>query len=160
MAVIVAAVVSALGITVVAFVTNAQVPVGSTDRQREEPGPPPVEVTQSDDEVIMGVARDFLRYAAKGKPVEACLMVIDNGGILNPCENDLGSRKDWEVLTKLDPGLTVTGLDRDGDRATIAAKNLNPAPSLQVSIEVVHTRYGSWKVRKLNGRSIEYEGDF
>ncbi|WP_152360807.1 hypothetical protein [Microlunatus speluncae] len=155
--VVVAAAISVLGVAVVAFVTNAQAPISSPDRHGDEGGPPPTETTESDEETIMGVARDFLRYGAKGKPVEACLMVIDNGGILNPCEDDLGPRKDWKALAELDPDLTVTGINRDGNRAVITNEKISPATTLTVSIEIIHTEYGSWKVRKLNGKTIAHE---
>ncbi len=157
---IVAALVSVMGISIVAFVTNARMPVGSSDQRGEDAGPPPAEVTESDEVVIKGVARDFLRYAATGRPVEACLMVIDNGGILNPCEKDLSGRADYKALRRLDPELEVIGFDRKGDVATITGKQVRPAQAVKLSIEIVHTDRGEWKVRKMNGRPITFEGDF
>ncbi len=121
---------------------------------------PPSEVEETDEEAILAQAQSFLRKSATGNVVEACLPVTDNGGILNPCENDLKKRTDFKTLRRLDPNLEVIGFDRSGDVVTITGKHLQPATTVKFSIQVMHTDRGEWKVRKLNGRPITYEGDF
>lgn len=159
--VIAAAVISVLGIAVVAFLLNARVPATSEGgAPSTDAGSPPPVGTQSDAEIILGKARDFLSLSAEGEVIPACLMVIDNGGFTNPCVTDLSDRADYKALRRLDPELEVTGFDRRGDVATITGKHIRPAPSVEVSIQMILTERGEWKVRKLNGRPITFEGDF
>ncbi len=151
--------VAAVSVVVVAFVINASVPAAGPPPDRSV-GAPPEDVPEPDDVVIMGQARDFLRYSAQGEVITACAIVADNGGFTNPCENDLSKRADYKTLRRLDPELEVTGFDRKGNVATITGKQITPAPAVTFSIQVVLTDRGEWKVRNLNGRPITFEGDF
>lgn len=145
-----------IGIAVVAFATNRGGPSTSLSPSSDSPVAP--EVTKTDDEIILAGAQDFIELSREGDVIVACLYVIDNGSFTNACEEHLSKRKDWRAFAGLDPGVTVTGFDRDGDKAMITTKHLSPAPGWDLSIQLVLTDRGEWKVRKLNGLAIDWEG--
>ena len=48
----------------------------------------------------MMIGEQFLQAAAKRHYVGACLYVVEQGAVLNPCRNDLESRADRGTLER------------------------------------------------------------
>lgn len=102
-------------------------------------------------------AQTFLRHASDSDFTDACLAVIDNGGILNNCRDDLSQRNDLSTLTQLDHTVRVIDTHPDGNSQLVTAADLRPSPSSPIELRLDRSTDGSWRVRVLNGRKINFE---
>ena len=101
--------------------------------------------------------RLFLRDVVAGRYDGACLQVIDNGSVLNPCMESLPRRVDIRGIRRLDPKVTVEHAHEHDGVVMITAADLTPQPSWPLTLRLDHgARDGRWKVRALNGTAITW----
>lgn len=118
--------------------------------------PAPVRLAPRDGDEAKWTAQLFIRKAIASNYVGACLEVVDNGTVLNPCMASLPKRPDLATITRLDPKTSVTAVhERDGG-VVIGPDDLSPKPATSVTLRLDHGADGQWKVRELNGRPIAW----
>lgn len=110
------------------------------------------------DEEPRQVAEAFLREAARGDATAACSYVVDSGGVLNPCREDLEERPSFKALAELPEDIRVARVQVDVAVAVVTSADLDPKPERQITIGLVLTEQDQmWVVRRLDWEPIKHE---
>lgn len=107
-------------------------------------------------------AQEFLRLVADSRRNDdtaplPCVLVIDEGGLLNPCMNALTLRwAELEPIERIGSRLTVrTVTTFTQDEAVVTDADIRPRPDTTISVTLEYISSGAgWKVRQLNRRDL------
>lgn len=101
----------------------------------------------------------FVRGAARGEVRGACFSVVNSGGRLTGCLDDLRADEGFRKLSELPDSVRVRRVQRDGAVGVVTAADLDPRPAFDLRLVLVidPAPTGGWRVRELNGRAIIHE---
>ena len=107
-------------------------------------------------------AQEFLRLVADSRRNDdtaplPCVLVIDEGGLLNPCMDTLTQRwAELEPIERIGSRLTVRTVSTfTKDEAVVTDADIRPRPDTRISITLEYIGGGAgWKVRQLNRREL------
>ncbi|GAB3742606.1 hypothetical protein [Microlunatus parietis] len=111
------------------------------------------------DDPALQQADAFVRAGARGEVRGACFSVVNSGGRLNGCMDDLRADAAFRKLSELPDGVRVRRVQVEGAVGVVTAAELDPTPSFDVRLVLVvdPDPSGGWRVRELNGRAIAHE---
>lgn len=105
-----------------------------------------------DSEAARLAAQRFLRAIARGNLVEACIEVSSPNTALNPCIDDLASRKDVKIA-RIDTNVRVDRVDIENDVATVTEGMTSPHAKITLVLRMSPVAE-RWRVSEINGDPI------